>query len=334
MAGHKDSRDCKGTRAAVVVFNPLPLTLSHYERELATVVDVDGWLRFPGEGHASVFAKLRALLKYCRVARRLVRGPHHVLVLWPLIGLLDLLLWASVSVRLRGRATLVVHDPVPLRPQVGLGRPSQLAARIALRCVGSPDVICHTELAADALARMVPRARVNVVPHPLLEAEARTSTSSRTALVLGQFKAARDVELLPELGAALRREGFETHIKGRGWPQISHWQVEEGFLTEDRFDRAIRSAAVLVLPYQHYFQSGVALRAFESGTPVVARRHEFITGVFGEDYVGAVDSDGIEAWVTGCLLAEQLRDEDLLAAWSRTRAAWEAWQAGIGVVAR
>lgn len=333
MSAHTNDQGSRKS-APVVVFNPLPLTLSHYERELATMVDVEEWQQFSGEGHRGVLAKLRALWNYFRAARRLVRAPEHVLVVWPLMGLLDLLIWSSASVRNRRRVTLVVHDPLPLRPQIGLGRPSQVAARVGVRCLGSPDVICHTKLAADALARMVPRARINTVPHPLLNPKARALASSRTALVIGQFKPARDVELLPELGAALRCEGFETHVKGRGWPRISNWHVDEGFLTEEQFDQAIKAAAVVILPYQHYFQSGVAVRAFELGIPVVARRHEFITGIFGEDYLGGVHSNGTDEWVAACLGAEQLCDESLSEAWRRTHTAWKAWQAGIGVATR
>jgi hypothetical protein len=50
---------------------------------------------------------------------------------------------------------------------------------------------------------------------------------------------------------------------------VKGWTVTDVFLSEQEFDDAVDSASVVVIPYRKFFQSGVAIRCFERGTPVV-----------------------------------------------------------------
>ena len=63
------------------------------------------------------------LAAHLRTARR----GGHVIVCWPTYGLLEPLLWLA-SWR-RSTVSVIVHDPTPLRPQIGwAGEPEQWEA--------------------------------------------------------------------------------------------------------------------------------------------------------------------------------------------------------------
>jgi hypothetical protein len=104
--------------------------------------------------------------------------------------------------------------------------------------------------------------------------------------------------LISALGQGLRDIGLQPVIAGRGWPAVPGWTVDEGFMTEEAMTARLRRAHCLLLPYSHYFQSNVAVRALELGTPVVGHRHPFLEGLLGLDYPGYVqDGDGMEMWI-------------------------------------
>jgi hypothetical protein len=64
--------------------------------------------------------------------------------------------------------------------------------------------------------------------------------------------------------------------------------VFDGFVPEDQFDVILQTSNCVVIPYDLFFQSGVAVRCLELGVPVVARRHEHIIELFGHDWPGIV----------------------------------------------
>jgi hypothetical protein len=83
----------------------------------------------------------------------------------------------------------------------------------------------------------------------------------------------------------------------------------------------------VLVPYSRFFQSGVAVRAVEVGTPVVGTRHPFLTDLLGADWPGLAASDAPQAWLeavtaVGGRTAEVTRRAQTLRA--RCAEAWDA----------
>ena len=78
--------------------------------------------------------------------------------------------------------------------------------------------------------------------------------------------------------------------------------MHEGFLTEEALDAALADAAVVLIPYSHFFQSGIAVRAVELGVPVAGPRHPFLADLLGGDWPGLVAGDDAASW-TGAAVA-------------------------------
>ncbi|MBO9523184.1 MAG: glycosyltransferase [Nocardioidaceae bacterium] len=284
-----------------LLFNPLPVALAHYEDALAAGLEAGGVgtdrVRAPFEsGGLSRVARLRVLRTAVAGLWSALRHPGTVVVLWPVLGLLDVPVWRLLSPR-GARRLVVVHDPVPLRPQRGCGRlATWLAGRVARD--GRIEVVTHTALARDALARRgLPVSWV--LPHPVLPRRAprRFDSGRPVVLVAGQYKPSRDTALLRDLGAA--STALDLRIVGRGWPEIPGWTVEERFVSEAELDAAMAAAGAVLVPYRYYFQSGIAARACELGVPVVARRHEFIASLYGAGWPGFVEEPAgdVRGWV-------------------------------------
>lgn len=277
-----------------VVLNPLPAALHHYEGVLRSEVlgsSVE-WRHASIEiGSAGSGSRRAALVRAARAYLALGLSKRTVVTLWPTFGLLDAVVWRLVPGR--GRRVVVVHDAVPLRRQFGYGPTARwLAGRALGRRV---QLAVHTQLAGDALQEQ------NLVsawlaPFPVGRPSADGAARSRSVLVAGQYKDARDTALMEALGGTLGGE-LPLLVRGRGWPEIRGWEVDARFLSEAELDAELRSAGVVLIPYDRYFQSDMAVRAYESGTPIVARRHEFIEGLLGSDWPGIVDGPDSADWV-------------------------------------
>jgi glycosyltransferase involved in cell wall biosynthesis len=167
------------------------------------------------------------------------------------------------------------------------------------------NFICHTGEAALATRQELKLAYLpSVCLHPVLTQPATCDrrvpelSAGETVLVAGQYKPSRDLELLSQLGPKLRTLGLRPRIVGRGWPAIEGWEIEDRFLTEHEFETEIRSAAAIVIPYQKYWQSGVAIQALEQEIPVVGAATAFLRTLFDEDYPGLVRAgSSAAAWL-------------------------------------
>jgi len=312
----------------LTLVNPLPRALAHYADALRDnlgdpAIEVRDQDIERGSGRIGQVADAARL----RLGREL--AGHRAVVLWPTFGALEPLTW-----RLSRAAAVdvVVHDPVPIREQRFTGpRWEGLARRSG---VGRVHFLTHTEAAATALRGQLPGgARVDAIPHPIKPAAARAATAheGKRLLVLGQHKPTRDLDLLSEL-AAIRPDGWDLRVAGRGWPAIPGWDVREGFLAEAELDAELDAATVLLVPYRRYWQSGVAVRALERALPVVGRRHEFLEGLLGTGWPGLVDDtsddEAARMWQAAVALAaapaaeiEAVRD----AASEHARKAWQRW---------
>lgn len=317
----------RSSGAGLAIANPLPLALRHFSDEIeyilrAAKVDSRGTLSISTEGRTGV-RRVFALVRY---ASRLLSTRGDLILVWPLVGYLDVLI---ASLR-RGRTHLIIHDPLPLRRQVGLGRRSAWLARSLLKSARSRvSIVVLSESArievATALA-VEPR----VLPHPTLPQLTARGVSEIDrefdVLVLGQNKDARDLDILLAIGEELERRGLKGLVAGRGWPNMPGWRCDSRFLSESEFEGYLRKSKVLILPYVHYFQSGVAIRAVECGTPVVGLDHPFLRELLGSGYAGFVPAEGSAVdWVDACERAARVelgaRSEEYL---SRCVSAWSA----------
>lgn len=140
-------------------------------------------------------------------------------------------------------------------------------------------------------------------------------------LVAGQHKDARDLSIIREFGLRAPRS-WRLSIAGRGWPALPGWSIDSRFLDESEFSARLSEADVLLLPYKFYFQSGVAVRAVESGCPVAAERHEFLEEILGLDWPGFVDGDSTDAWVEAAARAMGTETPAIEDIQRRFRRAW------------
>jgi hypothetical protein len=302
-----------------VILNPLPKALHHYEGVLRNEIlgSLVEWRHASVEiGSVGIGGRLAALWGALRAYLVLGLSRRTVMSLWPTFGLLDALAWRLVPGR--GRRVVIVHDAVPLRRQFGYGRCSRWLARLALgRRV---QLAVHTQLAGDAL-RAHTLEPAWLAPFPVGKPSPTDRARSRSVLVAGQFKDARDTALMEALGQTLAGE-LPLLVRGRGWPEIGGWDVDSRFLSEEELDAELRSAGVVLIPYERYFQSDIAVRAVESNTPIVALRHEFIEGLLGQDWPGLVDSPDPMAWVQAIDRTLGLAIPVGTASSSRVRAEW------------
>lgn len=317
------------------LLNPLPEALHHYAGELTAMLEEAGAqvLALPAVSIEKVDGGLARLHLMRRIfAERLAvqerRALDHTIVTWPSFGLVDPRLWRTQG---QAQTSVVVHDPEPLRRQVGLGRGAALVASRGSR--RGAEVLVHSQAARLVLESRGVRVD-RVVPHPMHRPVPGWKPAGHIT-VLGQFKAARDVAILADMGKALRELGYRTVIHGRGWPPVAGWDVSSRFLTEEEFDTVVRSAACIIIPYRKVFQSGVAVRAAELGVPAAGPATSNIAALYGEDWPGNVpgDSSGFE-WAERVHAAASTANGDLIdrarAAYEDTASAWMDWAADKG----
>lgn len=286
-------------RRTVLIFNPLPHALRHYASALRSNLESAGFdcrrveVDFELAGRTR-FQRAATLFRGLMTFAKFTLSTRTVVVIWPTFGFLDLLLW---QLYWRGRRYVVVHDPVPLRRQIGYSR---IAARLGALANASSRVqlVAHTRMAAESLAAQGLRVS-HILPHPAFAPQRHFSevhNGTPIILVAGQYKQARDVQLLERIATEAPAH-WQLRIVGRGWPDVSGWQVDSRFLSEEEMNATIHSASAVLIPYAYYFQSGIAVRAFEAGVPVVARRHEFIESLYGARWPGMVDGEETATWL-------------------------------------
>lgn len=283
----------------IILVNALPQTLDHYQKELETILGlvpgcrVDEVITEKGDGHTSVFSKLRAASTI--VARRLFwysgRADRTFIVIWPLFGYLDILTWIRLA--RKSHVMIIIHDPVPLRAQIGYSSLSVKILKIvsALKTV---HVIAHTQNAQQALFAAT-GVSASVAPHPLRAQDEKQRavlefpSRKKVVRVLGQYKETRSLDPLRAIAEGLPKTDFHLEISGRGWDPQDGWVVADRFLSATDFDQSIATADCVVIPYNRFYQSGVAVRSLESLVPIVGPRHPHLEELYGKDWPGLVD---------------------------------------------
>lgn len=272
----------------VDVIAPLPTTMAHYNDTLLEVLRAAG--AAPTLVPSTSFERpasgllTKAAVASAALTQRLRGGDNFTIVTWPALGLADPLTW----LRHRQRVLLLVHDPVPLRRQHGMGRVARGGGAWAAR--QRVHVAVHSAAAADVLTELRWPTPIRL-PHPLAVPAEVPQVQRRSVVVFGQWKPTRSLDPLRSLGEAPSLS-YDKVLAGRGWPDVPGWRRDDRFLTEVEVDRLLQGAAVVVIPYQRYFQSGVAVRALEQLAPVVAGRHPQLEELYGSDWPGFITGAG------------------------------------------
>lgn len=315
----------------VRIINPLGGALGHYTRELATTL-TDLGCEVQTESVAEPSARggrrgrrIAWMVEYLRAVRGRGEAPDVLVCVWPALGYVDLVL---LRLSRASRKVLIVHDPEPLVRAVGYGKP----ARWLARRLGRPtELLVHGSSALRVVIDRHRMRRVVRVCHPMLEprassipAGAEDSGGQATIRVLGQFKSGRSLGALAEI-AESGDPRWKREIVGRGWPPVPGWRVRSEFVPESEFENLIATADVVVVPYDRFFQSGVAIRALELLTPVVVPENEAMLDLLGEDCSWIARSD----WAAATLAAVTASPREVTRrsgeASREARRSWESW---------
>lgn len=295
-------------RSPLGLLNPLPNALLHYSGEVEDVLTAEGYrtqtlpVQSAEIGKSSFVAKGIAAQRHLRALRGL-KAPF--IEFWPVVGHLELLGSRRVP-----RSAVVFHDPIPIRRQIGYDRRSiALGVRASRRSAMLP--VAHSHAAEETL-RELGYANVTLVPHPMVSPRFGGRAETATVRVLGQYKPARDLDLLARLGGLLRRGGYSAEIVGRGWPAVDGWNVRDEFVSESELDTLLATSAVVLIPYQRYWQSGVAIRALEVGTPVVGAANGFLSEIYGSESPALVRPHAsAEEWLEAVSTTSTLSGDDM-----------------------
>lgn len=286
-AGSKFRMERSELTRAVHIVNPLGGALSHYTKALeALLADTGASVRVSAIVEPSVSGEGRVtwLVQYLRLllAAGKSRKNEKILIVWPVLGFLDILISRILC---RQAVSIVYHDPKPLVRSVGTGR---LVANLVARWPLKANVIVHSSAAAVAMDDAGLGEGKSVLEHPMLPPisrsfKAEVSRPSRPVVrVLGQYKQDRDMEVLCALGKDLAGN-CRLEVVGRGWPPVPGWTVDARFVSEPELDELIQSSDAVVIPYRRFYQSGIAVRALELGTPIVGRAGSSLSGIYGSD---------------------------------------------------
>ncbi|MDH2443001.1 hypothetical protein QDR37_03480 [Amnibacterium sp. CER49] len=321
-------------------YNPLPEALAHYEEELIATLQTAGVVvgrmkATPVEGVTGLrkaTSALRALGERLALA---LSAPsiERIIVLWPAFGYFDGLSWLLASIA--RDITIIIHDVRPLRPQFGYGALALRSCRIAGKSA-RVRYVCHTEAAARELLELT-GISAKVVLHPVMavSSEVAFTEEAATIRVLGQFKSARDVGILERIARDDRLSHFRLQIWGRGWPAVAGWEVHDLFVPEADFRRLIQGAAGVIIPYQHFYQSGVMVRALEALVPVICVRHPQLVELYGADYPGIVDDTSADGWLASIAEAVSVSKQSMQYRLARAlERCSETWTDLLGEVSR
>lgn len=320
---------------SVVIVNTLGGALHHYTAELkdvlshlehpgsVTVRSIDEPSR-SGKGSIGWLRDYAATLRELRKVRR-QEPSTRIIVTWPVIGFLDApLIWALFG----ARATLVVHDTVPLVKSRGYGRVSQALAALVSRRV---QIVVHSvDARRDIINRRI-RTAATVVAHPILDPhddESQLEGDGVIVRVLGQYKPDRDLVAMAGIARSVPST-VELEAVGRRWPAVTGWTVRDEFVSESELDRLISTSSAVVIPYSRFYQSGVAIRCLEHSTPVVGPAGTSLVDLLGEDSPLLVGGSSGESWADAIERAVEMGPKgasELAARWrARALREWSDW---------
>jgi len=320
-------------RPFVSIVNPLGGALAHYQRELAdnlTAANIDFEVQMTLEPSMGDKSRTRWLLDYWLALRRAARFARlrpggQILVVWPVLGYLDFVLLRLLGIR----SSIIMHDPRPLVKAIGYDRASRAFARLFANQI---EVIVHSEKAAEVIQLEAPAFKLTTLAHPMLEPSSRAKAAHTLpkVQVFGQYKPDRDLHALAVISTQLQGRALFA-IDGRGWPDIPGWVVSNRFVPEEEVDALISDSAVVVIPYRHFFQSGVAIRSIESAVPFVGPQESSLVDLVGKDSTWLAGNGDPETWslaVKSALLSSEIESRRVGISWRvGSIRSWKLWAA-------
>lgn len=286
----------------VSICDSIPLALCHFERELIeTYLRVDPNVIIKGintpsvEDSKGILLKIKLLISSVFFPQKTEGHKNKsIYQLWPTLGCWEIILW-------RKNTTIVlIHDPIPLRKQLGWSRIARAAATNQY-LVGKAKILSLSEDAYELSRSLFPRNPHVFALHPICSSvEPRAIPASKVISILGQNKSARNLDLIYKLGDVLQAKGFTCRIIGRGWPEkLGVWNVISKFIEEEELDQAIQESNVILLPYDYFFQSGIAIRALENARLCVGPSNSFMKNLYGTNSENLVQNTReILEWVS------------------------------------
>jgi hypothetical protein len=252
------------------------------------------------EGFSGLGGKARMLRNALQNTRLVSSFHEESLQVWPTLGYFEVLFWRNKSLC----NYILFHDPIPLRKQFGMGMLAKSLTRLVEN--NSPTVLVHSSEAYKDMRMITPWLETKIVYHPIRsQMKFKPDTSfldPPIVSIIGQFKPTRSLKLIEDLGPLLLKHGIKHQIYGRGWPkQISSWNVNEGFITESRLDKIIENSSLVIIPYDRFYQSNIAVRCVELGTTVIAPRNSFVELLLGNDSTQIVSFNSAENYLISIL---------------------------------
>lgn len=331
-----------------VLINPLGGALGHYTDSLASTLEAAGAdvdVRAFDEPSRCDGSKLRWLVRYVGVllsVRRSLRGsvPTTAIVTWPVLGFLDLVILRVILGR-KAESRLMLHDPVPLVHAVGYSRVSQLLGRLFSR---RHRIVVHSTAARDALRSTGYQRPAEIVPLPVTPRPSTTTPEGSTPVVrvVGQYKGDRDLDVLREIGRSLESKAV-LEIHGRRWPAVEGWSVTDEFVPEAELENLMATSDVVLIPYRRFFQSDIAVRCIEIGTPFIGPAESSLSELLPPASELLVTTEGLSTadraseWITAIESAFARGPVDFQEQVSHVAAenaaCWSDWLTGLEVAA-
>jgi hypothetical protein len=274
----------------IIIVNSLGAALAHYTASLEQMMTDCGAAVSTmtlNEPSASGRSRVDWVIRYVRMLRAVARRESSsvVILTWPVLGYWDFVIARAVF---RDRPVRVVlHDPNPLVQAKGYGRIARIIASLP---IVASSAIVHSKVAADVVRRQATLSNMTRLPLPMLPPRRPEPRKSGKPVirVLGQYKADRDIESMARITAEGPRD-WRYEVVGRRWPAVPGWQVSDRFVREEEFETLIEASDVILIPYTRFFQSDVAIRSLEMGTPVVGPRSSSLAEVMGSESNWLVD---------------------------------------------
>ena len=251
---------------------------------------------------------------------RLEIGVIHVS--WSLVPAIDSAFLAGLKERAGifmtvHNADLVAHDMAAVSGRLGRWTQSWRRERLLALIDG---FVAHTDQAVDSLSRLgIEPSRIRLVRRPpyRLRPDGAVGPRSRAEagrpveiLFFGAIKPYKGLDLLLDSALALAAQGkdFRVTVAGRPFLDLAPWRtrIEEAglgerfrfdldYVPDERLDRYLRDADIVVFPYREIDGSGALALAASYGGAIVASA----VGVFAEppvrDHVALVPAEDVEA---------------------------------------
>ena len=311
----------------IVIVNSLGAALAHYTASLGKMMTDCGTAVSTmtlNEPSASGQSRVAWVMQYVRLLRAVARqeGSSVVILTWPVFGYWDFVIARAIFGDRPVR--VVLHDPNPLVRAKGYGR---IARTIASLPIVASSAIVHSNAAADVVRKQSTLANMTQLPLPMLPPRRPEPGQSDKPIirVLGQYKADRDIESMARIAAEGPR-GWRYEVVGRRWPAVAGWQVSDRFVEEEEFETLIKGSDVILIPYTRFFQSDVAIRSLEMGTPVVGPRSSSLADVLGSSSNWLVDG---ESWTQAVEAAIRTDPQEIYrvasSLYNNVLKQWRAW---------